>query len=117
MLAGSIGAAVLGLAGLPPVDLHGPGHYVGIMDPLCGMTRAVRFLAHADIGQAWRYNPGSLALAGSALIAAARALVAAATGNWWTVEIARPAWILALIVGVIALQINQQHHASLLIQP
>lgn len=80
--------------------------------------RAVRFAAYADIGQVWRYNPGSLALAGSALIAAGRALVAAATGNWWTVEIARRStWMLALIAGVIALQINQQHHAPLLIQP
>jgi len=30
---------VLAAVGLPPVDLHGPLHYLGVMDPLCGMTR------------------------------------------------------------------------------
>ena len=35
-------AGVMAIAGLPPVDLHGPLHRFGIMDPLCGMTRGVR---------------------------------------------------------------------------
>jgi hypothetical protein len=38
--AGLLVAATLAVFGLPPVDIHGPTHYVGIMDPLCGMTRA-----------------------------------------------------------------------------
>jgi len=39
--AGLLAAAILAVVGLPPVDLHGPLHRLGIMDPLCGMTRGV----------------------------------------------------------------------------
>jgi len=37
-------AAAAGMAvfGLPPVDLHGLLHHVGIMDPLCGTPVAYR---------------------------------------------------------------------------
>lgn len=30
---------LLAVVGLPPVDIHGPLHYLGIMGPTCGMTR------------------------------------------------------------------------------
>jgi len=35
-----LGATALRIADVPDVDLHGPLHYLGIMDPLCGGTRA-----------------------------------------------------------------------------
>ena len=36
----SVGFAVaMAVFGLPPVDLYGPFHRFGIMDPLCGGTR------------------------------------------------------------------------------
>jgi len=57
--------AIIGLAvgiaiaifGLPPVDIHGPLHYLGIMDPLCGATRGARLALQGHLAQAWRYNP------------------------------------------------------------
>jgi hypothetical protein len=42
---GIAAAVALAAFGLPPIDLHSPLHYAGVMDPLCGMTRAVRMLA------------------------------------------------------------------------
>jgi hypothetical protein len=32
-LAGLVGAIVLAIVGLPSIDIHGPLHYAGIMDP------------------------------------------------------------------------------------
>ena len=44
-------AAAMAIFGLPPVDLHGPWHYLGVMDPLCGMTRASGAAARPGAGQ------------------------------------------------------------------
>src|SRR5215207_4948303 len=49
--------ALLAVVGLPPIDLHGPLHYFGIMDPLCGGTRSVYLTTHAHLAAAIRYNP------------------------------------------------------------
>jgi hypothetical protein len=35
-VAGLAAGGAMAIFGLPPVDLHGPLHYAGIMDPLCG---------------------------------------------------------------------------------
>ncbi|MGH9267688.1 MAG: DUF2752 domain-containing protein, partial [Acidimicrobiales bacterium] len=35
-LAGIAAAALLAALGMPPISIHGPLHFVGIMDPLCG---------------------------------------------------------------------------------
>ncbi|MFE6649762.1 DUF2752 domain-containing protein, partial [Nocardioides sp. NPDC057772] len=67
-LAALVIAGAMALFGLPPVDLHGPLHKVGIMDPLCGGTRAARYAAQGNLVQAWRYNSLSiLIVAGAAL--------------------------------------------------
>lgn len=71
-LAGIAGALALRIFGLPQVDLHSPLHYLGLMDPLCGMTRAVRALVLGDIGSALEYNPASLALALGAVLVMTR---------------------------------------------
>src|SRR5712691_13436657 len=75
-------AVALALIGLPPVSIHGPLHYVGIMDPLCGMTRAARLFARGNLSRAWRYNPGSFALAVVAFGVVLRASVGALAGRW-----------------------------------
>jgi Protein of unknown function (DUF2752) len=57
--AGLLAAGVLAVVGLPPVDLHGPLHHLGIMDPLCGMTRGTVAMLHGQLGRAVAYNPAS----------------------------------------------------------
>ena len=113
LAAGGI-AVALAVAGLPPVSIHGPLHYVGIMDPLCGMTRAARLFARGNLSRAWRYNPGSFVLAAFAFGVVSRACVGVLAGRWVRI-VAHPrlAWIAcAVVVGL--LEVNQQLHASLL---
>jgi hypothetical protein len=57
--AGLLAAGLLAVVGLPPVDLHRPLHHLGIMDPLCGMTRGTVALLRGQLGQAVAYNPAS----------------------------------------------------------
>lgn len=109
------GAIVLAIVGLPPIDWHSPLHYVGIMDPACGGTRATYALAHGDLATAWRYNPGVPVLAFAMVGAAARAAAGWVTGRWVTVVGVRRRWAVALLlVSLVALEINQQLHADLL---
>jgi len=108
-------AAALAIFGLPPVSLHGPLHFVGIMDPLCGMTRAVRFLALGDVGNAIRYNPASALLAILTVGILVRAAIGAWSGRWLIVHVQRSRSVLALSMFLIAaIWINQQAHATLL---
>ena len=113
-MAATVAALAMGRWGLPPINLHTPLHRMGIMDPLCGMTRATAALARGDLATAWRYNPGVFLLAAAAGGVLLRLGVAAATGTWWRVR-ARgwPTWLVAAGV-LVALQINQQLHADLL---
>ena len=112
--AAGLAAMALALLGLPPVAIHGPLHYLGIMDPLCGMTRATRLFARGDVVAAWRYNPGSFLLAAMALLSLARGVAGRLTGRWWRVDADGR---LVRISGVLLLgllEMNQQLHASLL---
>jgi Protein of unknown function (DUF2752) len=113
--AGLLAAAVLAIVGLPPVDLHGPLHYLGIMDPLCGMTRGTVALLRGRLGQAVAYNPASPLLVAGALLALGRWLVGRLTGRWLdaTLRPTRSTWAVAA-VAVLALWVNQQAHAVLL---
>lgn len=113
-------AAGMAVFGLPPVDLHGPLHRVGIMGPFCGGTRAARFAAQGDLATAWEYNPaGILAvlLAGTAVV---RAVVGLTTRRWltwsltWTPRRRRAVIVVAVLV-LAALMVRQQMHADLLI--
>jgi hypothetical protein len=112
---GVIVAGALAVFGLPPIDLHGPLHYLGVMDPACGMTRAVRFLARGRVAEAWRYNPGSFVLATWAVVMLARHFVGQMTGRWLDVAVRNRRLLHAVaVVAVVALWINQQSHASML---
>jgi hypothetical protein len=116
---GVVAAAVMAIAGLPSLDLHGPLHYIGIMDPLCGGTRAARFTMRGEFALAWKYNPlGILAVAG-AVAAVGRAVVGILTSRWVTVAVAwtprRRRLAIGLILAVTAvLEIRQQLLAALL---
>ncbi len=113
VVGGAALAAVLAIVGLPPISIHGPQHFVGIMDPLCGMTRAVRYLARGEVANAWAYNPAVFLLAvtaGSIVLASA---YGAMTGRWPLLVAARPRLTRGMVmVLVAALWVNQQMHAS-----
>jgi hypothetical protein len=50
-------AAALAVWGLPSLDIHGPLHRLGVMDLLCGGTRAAYFTVTGRWATAWEYNP------------------------------------------------------------
>ena len=113
--AGLLAATVLAAVGLPPVDLHGPLHYLGVMDPLCGMTRGTVAVLRGRLGQAVAYNPASPLLVAGALLAVGRWLFGRLTGRWLDVTL-RPTRLTVGIAAalVLALWVNQQAHAALL---
>jgi hypothetical protein len=112
---GLLVGAVLAVAGSPPIDPHGPLHHLGIMDPLCGMTRGVIWTLRGHLGRAWTYNPASPLLVAGALAVLVRAGIGWRTGRWLTVTVG-DGWLLrgVAVVAVLALWANQQHHAALL---
>jgi len=113
--AGLLAAGVLAAVGLPPVDLHGPLHYLGVMDPLCGMTRGTVAVLRGRLGQAVAYNPASPLLVAGALLAVGRWLFGRLSGRWLDVTLrpTRSSWAVAA-VAVLVLWVNQQAHAALL---
>lgn len=114
--AGLLVGAALALFGLPPLHLHGPLHHAGIMDPLCGLTRGLRFAMQGEVSKAWSFNPASLLLVAGAVAVLVRSGVGALTGRWVNVDI-RSAWKPVAVVvaaGLLALWLNQQLHAELL---
>jgi len=113
--AGLLAAVLLAVVGLPPVDLHGPLHRLGIMDPLCGMTRGTVAVLHGRLRQAWTYNPASPLLVASALLALGRWLFGRLTGRWLDATLRRTPLTVGLAAAlVLALWVNQQAHAALL---
>lgn len=116
---GLITVVAMAVFGLPPWDLHTPLHHAGIMDPLCGGTRAVRLAAMGDIRESLTYNPlGLLALLAFAALVM-RAVVGLVTHRWYSIAIGWTrwrAWIASLIVIglLVVLEIRQQSIAPLL---
>ncbi|NNG40735.1 DUF2752 domain-containing protein [Flexivirga sp. ID2601S] len=120
-VAGLVVAMTMAIFGLPPVDIHSPFHYAGIMDPLCGGTRAARLTAQGHLQAAWRYNPLGILATVTAALALARFLVGLATHRWiavrcaWTPRRRRVAYA-AAIAAMVVLEFRQQGRASLLMQ-
>ncbi len=114
-----IAAALMARLGLPPIDLHGPLHQIGIMDPLCGGTRAARFVALGQWQKAWQYNPLSIMVVGAAAAIMLRTLGGILTHRWltfsfsWSAKRTRVATSVVLLL-LIVLEIRQQGRASLL---
>jgi hypothetical protein len=112
---GLLAAGVLAAVGLPSVDLHGPLHYLGTMDPLCGMTRGTVAVLRGQLGLAVAYNPASPLLVAGAVLALVRWLVGRLTGRWLDATLQRTPLTLGIAVAlVLALWVNQQAHAALL---
>lgn len=116
-LAGLTGAMVLAMVGMPGVDLHGPLHYVGIMDPLCGATRSFYLTLHGRLGDAVRYNPAGPLFVVAAVVALCRAVLGHTTRRWVHVRIPRRFAIAVGVIAIVALEVNQQSHAALLMAP
>jgi len=116
-VAGLLAAAALAVVGLPPVDLHGPLHHLGVMDPFCGGTRALRLTARGDLIGAWRWNPLSPLLAAGAAAYLTRTGVGLATGRWLNLRVAtdRRLWI-PLLLAIGTLEIRQQALAPILMR-
>lgn len=115
----AFGAVVLRVAGVPPVDLHGPLHYLGIMDPLCGGTRATYLLLAGDPAAAARYNPIVFPLAAVLAGLLVRAAFGVLRRGWWEIHLPRSwrrAGLVLFIVAVAALSVRQQFEADLLMQ-
>jgi Protein of unknown function (DUF2752) len=109
-------ASLLALLGLPPVDVHGPLHHLGVMDPFCGGTRAARFLMTGQWSRAWTYNPGIFALAALSAAALLRWMYGRAAGRWLHLQLNRRWAASAIVLSLLALDAHQQLHAVLLMQ-
>ena len=121
---GVVGLAVavaMAVFGLPPVDLHGPFHRFGIMDPLCGGTRAARYTTQGEFALAWRYNPLGIVTVAAAVVATLRLLIGLTVRRWlnvylsWTPRTRRIAIAVGIIVFIV-LTVRQQMRADLLMQ-
>lgn len=114
--AGGLGALALALLVLPPIDIHGPLHYVGIMGPLCGMTRAVRSITRGDVATAMRFNPAVWLLPLATGVVIARTLWGRLTGRWLEASIRwkHPMVAVPLMAAILILTIRQQAHVDLL---
>lgn len=114
-LGGLVTAGVLAVTGMPPLDLHAPTHDWGIMAPTCGMMRATAAAVGGDLATAWAYNPASLMLVGGAIAVVVRSLVGVTSGRWINIRLrmTRRGW-LVVALAVVALEVNQQAHAALL---
>lgn len=112
-------AGAVALFGLPPIDLHGPLHWYGIMDPLCGGTRAARYTALGQWGEAWRYNPLGIVTVLLVALLLVRDAVGVTTRRWASVHVTwtrRARWIaiMVAIALIVLLEIRQQGRAELL---
>ncbi len=115
-VAGLVVTGLLAVYGLPPVDLHGPLHYLGVMDPLCGMTRGVRLVARGGLAGAVRYNPAAPLVPLGGVLLLVRHVYGSRTGRWADVSIRwTPALVTAAALVVALLWARQQANADLLV--
>lgn len=121
-IVGLVAAVAMARFGLPPIDLHGPLHRFGIMDPLCGGTRAARLTAQGRLGAAWTYNPLGIVATAAAAAVGLRLVLGVGTRRWvnlkvrWTPHLRWAAFAL-ILVAAIALEIRQQGRVDLLTKP
>ncbi|MEI6622525.1 MAG: DUF2752 domain-containing protein [Actinomycetes bacterium] len=112
-------AVAMAVIGLPSADTHTPLHHMGIMDPGCGGTRAIRLAAMGQWTESWRYNPIGIPLFVGCVVVILRAAVGWVSGRWLTLRISWThrgkvvGWIV-LVATIVALEINQQSNAALL---
>lgn len=112
-------AAGMAIFGLPPIDMHGPLHRVGIMTPSCGGTRAARYAAQGEWALAWQYNPLGLFTVVAAALLALRAGIGLLARRWINIEVHWTRRRRLIVTGVILLllallEVRQQGRADLL---
>jgi hypothetical protein len=115
-LCGLLVALLLAVVGVPHVDIHGPLHYLGVMDPFCGGTRSVYLTLHGHVRDAVRYNPAGPVLVVAAVALVLRAAVGWSSRRWVDVHVPSRLLIPVAVVMLVALDVNQQLHAALLMQ-
>jgi hypothetical protein len=108
------GALFLLVFGVPGVDLHGPLHYIGIMDPLCGGTRSWYLALRGRWREAFEYNPAGPILMAVAALGLLRLLAGCVARRWIGVRVPVRSSLILASVALIALEFNQQSHAALL---
>ncbi len=114
-----VAAIVLRIVGVPPIDVHGLLHYLGIMDPLCGGTRAMFLLTSGEFGAAAHYNPVVFPIAAAGVVLLARATVGWITQRWLDVRLPRIALrigVALVLIAFVALGARQQLHAEMLMR-
>jgi len=109
---GVLGALALRWFGLPGIDIHGPFHRNGIMDPFCGGTRAAFVLTRGDLVGAWSWNPLVVLMAAAVLLVLARAAVGWMTKRWVNVYLPRRYAFGGLAVLLVIIEVNQQMQAE-----
>ncbi|MCY9783410.1 DUF2752 domain-containing protein [Nocardiopsis sp. EMB25] len=117
-VAGLALGAAMAVFGLPPVSIHGPFHFFGIMDPFCGGTRSVWLAVKGDLALSWAYNPVGIPLVAGAVLTVPRILFGFATGRWVNVYVTRvmPLWIVGGTLFAL-LGVRQQLNVDLLRDP
>jgi len=112
------GATALAVFGIPTIDVHGPLHAAGIMDPLCGATRSVRLAAIGNLNRAIEYNPVGPTIIMVSLLVVVRAVAGRVSGKWVSISVhdRRPFYWLAAAL-LLWLEIRQQQRAELLSRP
>ncbi|MGH8914902.1 MAG: DUF2752 domain-containing protein [Acidimicrobiia bacterium] len=107
---------ILAIVGLPPVDIHGPLHYLGIMGPTCGMTRGVMWTARGDLARAWQFNPASAVVIPTMAVLTGRVIYGRISGRWLNLYIRwRPwLWIIPAVI-IVLLSIRQQLNIDFLL--
>jgi hypothetical protein len=107
---------LVSVLGLPPIDLHGPLHDLGVMGPTCGMTRGAMWFSRGDLARAWMFNPASLLVVPAMAALLARAALGWLTGRWLSMEVRwRPwLWMIPALL-ILLLSIRQQLNADLLL--
>lgn len=107
---------LLAVVGLPPFDIHGPLHYLGVMGPTCGMTRGVMWTARGDLARAWQFNPASLLVVPTLIGLTGRAFYGRLTRRWLNLHVRwRPwLWLIPALL-VLLLSIRQQLNIDFLL--
>jgi hypothetical protein len=116
-LCGLLAGLLLAVVGMPHANIHGLLHYIGVMDPFCGGTRSVYLTLHGHLRAAVRYNPAGPILVVAAVALVLRAAIGWSSRRWVGVYVPARLLIPVGVVALVALQVNQQLHAALLMQP
>jgi hypothetical protein len=112
-LAGLAVAVLFAFVGLPPVSIHGPLHFLGVMDPLCGMTRGTVAALRGDVARAVWFNPASPLVPIGGTLVLLRWAYGKRTRRWLSARLVTRRLPLGLgIAVVLALEVNQQLHAE-----